>query len=733
MKVFIAGGYNVFVSQLVEKFNKEGWEVHLLTGTKSQGKRHPGVFEQYDFPYDSDSIKDVLDSATPDLVIFTGAYDGNFSSRSTRRESMYYVSGLINILMAAQMLGVKSFAYISSHEVFEESYLNPVTEEEPPTPLTTRGMLIAQGENLVIRYGETSKMDTTVLRLDHLYWLPRNRKEVSEPHAQLCLAALKDRKIPASEKKIFSSLFVADAVFAVYAILTREQRQHRVYHLTSGQEENEMEIAGLVRDCCGYPVVIKDNTVGLTKRNIMADTRIKEEFGISTRFGFRDRIPFIMDYMNQHKQDFLLYEEYQGSWLRQMWHKVQHTVRMLLPFAENGAVFLLVFLLNNRTADSEYFRRLDVFLLYVVLFALFYGKRQAILAAFLSTLGFIFRQSYYRTGVEVLVDYNIYIWMAQLFIVGMAVGHLRDSIRLVEEDKNEQIVFLTGQLEDIYDINSTNLKVKNILEDHIISYGDSLGTLQSLTKSLDTLDPGEALYKAADVLCQVLQTDSVAIYKISNGDYCRLMAATTQEARELGKSFRYSQEPELVESMKKREVYVNRTLRDHLPMLAYGLGTQEKTEYIIMVWNLRFEQMSLRQMDLLKTLGDMIESTITRSGKHLEALSDKRYISGTDILKKAAFEEQLQTARQVAQRGYAEISLVWIRSAKLEGERTDRHGMLERISDILSKNLRETDAVGVGKDGRVYMLLTNSGAREAQVVIDRLEEKGIRCELKERL
>ena len=34
MNVLIVGGHNVFVSQLIEKFNKEGWEVYLLTGSR---------------------------------------------------------------------------------------------------------------------------------------------------------------------------------------------------------------------------------------------------------------------------------------------------------------------------------------------------------------------------------------------------------------------------------------------------------------------------------------------------------------------------------------------------------------------------------------------------------------------------------------------------------------------------------------------------------------------------
>ena len=81
------------------------------------------------------------------------------------------MSSLVNVLMASQMLKVPKFVYISSHEVYEESYADTITEDMAPSPLSTKGMMVAQGENLVTRYGDTTQMDTYVFRLDHMYWM----------------------------------------------------------------------------------------------------------------------------------------------------------------------------------------------------------------------------------------------------------------------------------------------------------------------------------------------------------------------------------------------------------------------------------------------------------------------------------------------------------------------------------------------------------------------------------
>lgn len=731
MNVLIIGGGSVFVSQLIEKFNKEGWEVCLLTGSRNPTRRHPYVFEQYDFPYDTDSIKEIIDSASPDLILFTGAYDPNLGSGRTRRESMYYMSSLVNVLMASKMLNIPKFVYISSHEVYEESYAAPVSEEEPVTPLSTKGMLVSQGENLVIRYGETTGLDTYVLRLDHLYWMPGNWKEVGEIHAQFCLDALRKHCVSASGKHIFSSVYIADAVYAIYEIIRSGTHRHSIYQITSSEEENETDIAEVIKNTFSEPVSVKDNTVGLTQRNIMSGERVKEEFGIGMRFGYEERVREIMVYMDRNRNAFLKREEREGNWFQRVFRRFEKLFFTLLPFAENLFVFLLVFLLNNRTADNVYFRRVDVFLLYVLLFAAFYGKRQAILSAFLSTVGFIFRQAYYRTAIEVLVDYNIYIWMAQLFIVGMAVGHLRDMLKMISDDKDEEIAFLSGQLDDIYDINSSNLKVKNILEDHIVTYDDSLGILEDLTSSLEKLTPGEAMYEAADVLCRVLDTDAVAIYKVSNGDYCRLLVATTDDARQMGKSCKYSESGELAECLEKNEVYVNRDLRHDMPVLACGLRHGDDLAYILMVWNLPFERISLHQMDLLKVVGNMVQNAITRSDLYLEAISDRRYLPGTVILTREAFEEALRASEEISRREYGESALLCIRSAGPVEMLLKNEKELLHYDGVFRHNLRETDSVGVGEDGYIYILLANSNAQEADVVIRRFASQGVVCSVKE--
>ena len=82
---------------------------------------------------------------------------------------------------------------------------------------------------------------------------------------------------------------------------------------------------------------------------------------------------------------------------------------------------------------------------------------------------------YDKTGFEVLLDYNTYVWMAQLFIVGMVVGYMKDQIKNIRNQDEDQIQYLNGQLGDMSDINDSNVRIKHTFERQIVNQKDSLG------------------------------------------------------------------------------------------------------------------------------------------------------------------------------------------------------------------------------------------------------------------
>ena len=116
MNVLLAGGHSFLMDAMIDKLNKENHRIFVLSGNKYTKTRFKKVFEQYDFDYAADSIREVVESAHPDACVFFGAFDTNYGNDTGQRDSVAYTAGLINILMALSSIHKPvRFVYLS-HE-----------------------------------------------------------------------------------------------------------------------------------------------------------------------------------------------------------------------------------------------------------------------------------------------------------------------------------------------------------------------------------------------------------------------------------------------------------------------------------------------------------------------------------------------------------------------------------------------------------------------------------------
>ena len=144
--------------------------------------------------------------------------------------------------------------------------------------------------------------------------------------------------------------------------------------------------------------------------------------------------------MDETKDD----EEKKKTLLERIFDRGGWLLKAMIPFAENLIAFIPFFMLNNRATDSKYFARLDFYVLYVLLFAIVYGQQQAVFSAVLATAGYCFRQMYNQSGFELMLDTNTYVWIAQIFILGLVVGYMRDQITKMKRESVEEKQFLSG-------------------------------------------------------------------------------------------------------------------------------------------------------------------------------------------------------------------------------------------------------------------------------------------------
>ena len=124
MDVLLIGGSNNMMNAMIDKFNKGGHRVFLLTGREERHLFYKYVFERYNYTYENEIVKDIFRSVNPDLTVFMGAYDTNFDWSSAREEIVRYTTGLMNILSAYSAVKKGRVVYFSYQEVYGFHHCN---------------------------------------------------------------------------------------------------------------------------------------------------------------------------------------------------------------------------------------------------------------------------------------------------------------------------------------------------------------------------------------------------------------------------------------------------------------------------------------------------------------------------------------------------------------------------------------------------------------------------------
>lgn len=722
MNILLVGGSSNFMNRLIRKLKKEGHRVCLLTGNRYKDDSYERVFEAYRFPYDCESVKAVFESVLPDVTIFLGAYDSNFRWSEEEKTIVQFMTGLMNCMLSFDVSGRGRFIFLSSEEVYGGDYPQDITEEEETGPEGTKGMALAQGENLCASFSRMMKKDVVVLRLQHLYGIPSGRSDCNESITWSCLEALRGNDLTANEAVRYALLSESDALEYIYRIVSCNSHESSIYNLSSSHETNEMEIAGWINSAMDRTEERITGNHAPGKRCVLSNQRFREEFDVAVRGNTQTNIDRIVSHMKAHKNEFLTDMERKPTVWERIKRRMGWLTKAMIPFVENLVCFIPFFLLNNRAAGSAYLSRLDVYLLYVLLFAVVHGQQQAVFSAVLACIGYFFRQTFDRSGFEVVVDYNTYVWIAQLFVVGLVVGYLHDQIKQLRDEAADEREYLSGQLMDIRSINDSNVRVKDALTTQIINQNDSIGKIYRVTSKLNQLMPEDVLFRAAEMLGELMESKDVAIYTVSGNAYARLFSYTSEKARKGGNSVRFQECGSMSEALMNHKVYINREMDEQYPMMANAIYSDDDVQVIVMLWSLPWDHMTLGQADYLVVCGYLIQNAVIHANRYLASLSDARYVEGQELLKTRAFNALARSFLKAREQHLTECTLLEV---MVEGQ------SLEEAGKNLAGSLRNTDYIGIAGDRALHVLLSNTGREEAKVVVGRFGQKGYQCQIKE--
>ncbi|MCI8292601.1 MAG: NAD-dependent epimerase/dehydratase family protein [Hespellia sp.] len=716
MDVLLIGGSGNLINAMIDKCKKSGHRVYLLTGGSKEHFSYKRVFEKYNFAYENEIIKDIFKSISPDITIFMGAYDANFDWSKAREEIVRYTTGLMNILSAYSLMKKGRFVYFSSQEVYGEPHNKAILETETLSPQGFKAMALAQGEEICSNYRKAQGLDIMVLRLDHVYGVPDRKWREDNLCFRMCVEAIRTGHISANGRHVFSMLYLNDAVELAYKAIVAERPKEWCYHISSMDETDELQLAQLIRRKIGKEVVIIDNSVGENYKIVLDGRRYQEEYGQKIFINYEMGVERLVKYLERHSSSLEMMEDSDEKGYKKFTYFIRGILRKMFPFAENVLGFIPFFMLNNKAVGSQYFDRLDFYLLYVLLFAIVHGQQQAIFSAMLAVAGYFFGQMYERTGFDILLDYNTYVWIAQLFIVGMVVGYMKDKLKDIQKEDEEEIRYLKRKMDDISDINDSNIQMKQNFEQQVVNQRDSLGKIYELTSGLEHYAPEEVLFYAAKILSQLMDSRSVAVYVVANEEYARLFSATSPEARELGYSIKYSEMEEMLCELKEHRVYVNRTMQEGLPLMASAVYEQEQMWFILMLWDIPWQRMTLAEANRFMIVCALIRDAALRAEQYLRAVRSQRYVEGTDILNEDSFETLVKAFLDAKAQGLTECELLTIPIREVSHR---------NMADQLKSILRQTDYLGIQGEKELQILLPNTNKEGAEIVRKRLQTIGI--------
>ena len=203
MNILLVGGSCSLMDSMILKLRKEGHRVFLLTGDKYRHNKYQKVFERYDFAYDCENLNDILESVNADVTILMGAFDTNYRWNGEERETVHFISHLVNILVAYSMANKKRLIFLSSDEIYNGNYKDDIEEEEKFSGIGIRADALSQAEEICENFRINRGLDIVTLRLDHLYSIPKEKKDINNICARMCLDCLRDGHIKAKADHVF--------------------------------------------------------------------------------------------------------------------------------------------------------------------------------------------------------------------------------------------------------------------------------------------------------------------------------------------------------------------------------------------------------------------------------------------------------------------------------------------------------------------------------------------------
>ena len=219
-----------------------------------------------------------------------------------------------------------------------------------------------------------------------------------------------------------------------------------------------------------------------------------------------------------------------------------------------------------------------------------------------------------------------------------------------------------------------------------------------------------------------MENNSIAIYSLGpNRGYARLQVNSTSLSNKLAKSLKLTDYPEAMKIIEQGMIFQNTSLLPGYPAyIAPMLNDSSPNNVpvaIIVIWSVKFEQYSMYYYNLFKVICGLIQASLVRAAKFLDANYEKMFIPSTRILNPDAFNDMVKTRSEMKKNKIADYQLIMLEECPSN---------IQQLDLKVNQVIRATDIVGMQKDGNCYILLSQADKLAANDVIVRFNKFGLK-------
>lgn len=692
MKAAYIGEPDALTSAVLERMKKEAYEVFFLT-------KAPNGRRSYALPQGKEDMKRVLAAIAPDVVIYEGE---GFLDEAWDDRQKTNLSLLTTVLDECCCNENLLFCMFSSVEVYGRGQ-TPFTEDDGLRPVTCKGLYLSEEEQMVELYHTTKGLRRIILRLSDVFSdeFTIGTKDVfgnlaAQIHEQSEIVFRDDRMQP---------VHVRDVSDAVVRVL--QQEKETVYNVCGSQVIQRSDIADyLVKKLdADTKITVTEQQMEVYDASEISNERIKKEQEWTEFWPMADML----------KKNRISVIRSENKKKQQKRHILRSGIRRTL---ENIVIFAVFFILYFLTRDHSLFSQVDWLLIYVVVVSLVYGVKQSTVAVVLSSVLYLalggdhFQQmtNFYSYAQNILV-------IVEFLFLGIVVGYTVDTMR--EENRIGRMQFqeLAGSYEKLKEIDDKNILLKNEYERRVLDAKTSMPRLYSVIRRINVLDINRIFMEVITVIHELLHTDTVAVYRAAYGsDRLRLIASLNKESVMGGKSWDLNACPKIMDAI-RNDTFYEGDIWSREPALVVPASSTKGCEAVIVIRELSLETQSLYYINLLRTLLALLSDSIEKALQYDQLTHDQKYVGDTEILKPEEFKKEVSLAEEKKQQEMAEYCM-------LRFEKQDMTGVYHSTEKLF----REMDIWGCDADENLYVLLENTSAADADIVLERLKNSGFLAE-----